>query len=75
LVGIGSDGTVRSVKVPTRTDGRHIVPDKVSQSDVDAMLTRLASADAGHGARKNLALALGGLLVLPIGVMALRRRD
>jgi len=73
LVGIGSDGTVRSVKVPTRTDGRHIVPDKVSQSDVDAMLTRLASAEGRHAPHRNLALALSGLLVFPIGLVIFRR--
>ncbi len=72
LVGISADGTVRSIDVPTRTDGRHIVPTKVSPSDVDAMLARLA-ADSGRDRPWNLALALGGLLVLPAGLVMFRR--
>jgi hypothetical protein len=75
LVGIGSDGAVRSVDVPTTKQGRWVVPRAVSQADVNAMLTRLASSEANNDAHRNLALALGGLLVLPVGVMALRRRS
>lgn len=73
LIGIASDGTVRSVDVPTTKQGRWVVPRAVSQADVDAMLTRLASADEDHDARKELALVLGGLLVLPVGMLVFRR--
>lgn len=74
LVGIGSDGTVRSINVPTETRGSHIVPSSVSAADVDAMLARLASGDGAPGGERQLALALAGLLALPAGVLALRRR-
>lgn len=73
LVGIGSDGSVRSINVPTRRDGNHTIPSKVSQADVEALLSRLASADTDAGAPRHLALALGGLLVLPAGLLAFRR--
>jgi len=73
LVGIGSDGTVHSVKVPNRTDGRHTVPTKVSQADVEAMLTRLASAEPSRARDGDLALALGALLLMPIGLVVTRR--
>jgi hypothetical protein len=75
LVGIGANGAVRSIEVPTRKDGRNIVPRRVSQADVDAMLARLAAADTGRGQSRDLALALGGLLVLPVGLMMFRRRS
>jgi len=73
LVGIGNDGTVRTIKVPTRVDGRHTVPAKVSQADVEAMLTRLASGPREPARSGSLALLAGGLLVLPAGVVLLRR--
>jgi len=71
LVGIGADGTVRSIQVPTTTREGHIIPKAVSQADVDAMLSRMAAAE-GTG-RQALALALGGLLLIPAGVLAFRR--
>lgn len=74
LVGIGSDGAVRSIVVPSRTDGRHIVPTKVTQADVEAMLTRLASGTPASGRGPALALVLGGLLLLPAGLAYTRDR-
>ena len=50
LVGIGADGTVRSIDVPTRTRGSHIVPSAVIGGDVDAMLARMAPADTARRA-------------------------
>ena len=38
------------------------------------MLARMASGEGAPGAERNLALALAGLLALPAGVLALRRR-
>jgi hypothetical protein len=75
LVGIGSDGAVRSIEVPTRTDGRNIVPRRVSQADVDAMLSRLAAADRAPTGDTRLALVLGGMLVLPAGLLLYGRAD
>lgn len=74
LVGIASDGAVRSIDVPTRTHGRSIVPRQVTPNDVNALLTRLAAADDGRRGPRNLALLLGGLMVLPAGLVVLRRR-
>lgn len=74
LVGIGNDGAVRAIKVPTRVDGRHTIPAKVSQADVEAMLTALASGPRPPARPGALALLLGGLLVLPASLLAHRRR-
>ena len=73
LVGIGSDGTVRSVNVPSVTRDGHIIPAPVSPSDVDALLGRMAAADA-PARPTHLALALGGLVLIPAGLLAFRRR-
>ena len=75
LVGIGSDGTVRSIVVPSRTDGRHVIPTKVTQADVESMLTRLASGTSSPGQGPALALVLGGLLLLPMGLAYTRDRN
>lgn len=71
LVGIGTDGKVRSIDVPTTTREGHVIPRQVTEAEVDAMLSRLAVAE-GTG-DPALALALGGLLLIPAGVLALRR--
>jgi hypothetical protein len=73
LVGIGADGRVRSIEVPTSRQDNRTFPRKVTQGDVDAMLTRLAAADAPAGAPSRPDLALGALLVLPAGLLLLRR--
>ncbi len=74
LVGIGSDGTVHSIQVPSERRDGHTIPSKVSQRDVDALLSRLASRGSGTTFLPELALALGGLLVFPAGLFAFRRR-
>lgn len=72
LVGIGADGKVRSIDVPTVTREGHTIPAPVSAADVDALLAKLAAADAPTGPTA-LHLALGSLLLLPIGLVAFRR--
>jgi len=74
LVGIGSDGQVRSVSVPTEVRNGYTVPRKVTDADVEGLLSRIAAADGPARPTRSLALALGGLLVLPAGLLALRRR-
>jgi len=74
LVGIGTDGQVRSVSVPTEVRNGYTVPKQVTDADVDALLSRMAAADGPTRPSRALALALGGLLVLPAGLLALRRR-
>lgn len=71
LVGIGADGTVRSIQVPTTTREGHIIPKAVSQAEVDAMLSRMAASE--DTSRPALALALGGFLIVPLGILAFRR--
>lgn len=73
LVGIGADGKVRSIDVPTSTRDGHIIPKAVTASDVDGLLARLAAADTPARPTRSLALALGGLLALPVGLLMLRR--
>ena len=46
LVGVGTDGQVHSIDVPTEIRNGWTVPRKVTASDVDAMLSRMAAA--GH---------------------------
>jgi hypothetical protein len=75
LVGIGVDGQVRSVNVPTEVRNGYTVPRQVTDADVDALLSRMAAADSPSQPVRNLALALGGLLVLPAGLLAFRRRS
>ena len=43
LVELGRDGTVRHVSVPTRRQGQWLVPEKVSDSDVEAALASAAT--------------------------------
>jgi hypothetical protein len=63
------------VNVPTEVRNGFTVPKQVSDADVDALLSRMAAADGPAQPSRNLALALGGLLILPAGLLALRRRD
>lgn len=74
LVGIGGDGKVRSVDVPTTMREGHTIPAQVSAADIDAMLTRMASGDGAPGGKRALALALAGVLAIPAGMMVSRRR-
>ncbi len=43
LVELARDGSVRQVRVPTRRDGRWLLPQKVSAADVDAALGAAAA--------------------------------
>lgn len=74
LVGIGPDGKVRSIEVPSKKQGRWIVPTPVTQGEVDAMLTEMAATGPVHHRVPNLALVLGGLLILPTGLVLFRRK-
>lgn len=73
LVGIGADGQVHSIAVPSEVKNGWTVPKKVTGADVDAILTTLAAADLPAGGQPGLALALGGLLILPAGFAFFRR--
>lgn len=79
LVGIAADGEVRSVRVPTRTDGRHTWPRAASAEEIEATLATVSSlaaapvpAPAGGGFDP-----VHALLLVPLGLgagLALRRR-
>lgn len=72
LVGVGADGTVRSINVPTQTRGGLTFGRKVTQQDIDAALSAVASAD--RRAPRDLGAA-GALLLVPAaaGLLLARR--
>jgi hypothetical protein len=72
LVGIGADGEVRSVDVPTRSEGGHTWGREVTGKDIDDTLREVASIPARpaeHAGAAGLALVVPAALVF-----ALRRR-
>ncbi|HJS46760.1 MAG TPA: hypothetical protein VJ773_02105 [Gemmatimonadales bacterium] len=71
LVGIGPDGEVRSVRVPNRKDGEFLVPTDPTAQEIERSLKTLAGMD---GDDDGVSLALLPLVLLPFGVVALRRR-
>jgi hypothetical protein len=73
VVGIGADGQVRSIDVPTKMQDNWPIPQPVTQADINALLSKMAAAETGNRAPQGLALALGGLLVLPAGLALFRR--
>lgn len=73
LVGIGADGQVRSVRVPTRMQDNWTVPQSVTPGDINALLSQMAAADRAPTGDPHLSLVLGGLLVLPAGLLLYRR--
>jgi hypothetical protein len=70
-VGVGSDGEVRSVKVPNRKQGDFTVPTDPTAQEIERSLQTLAGMDGGDD---GVSLALLPLVLLPLGVAALRRR-
>ena len=71
LVGIGADGEVRSIKVPTRKDGNNLLPVTPTAQEVERSLQALAAAD---GQDDGTDLALLPLLLLPLGALVAARR-
>ncbi|HEX6644350.1 MAG TPA: hypothetical protein VF037_06725 [Gemmatimonadales bacterium] len=73
LVGIGNDGRVRSIDVPTRSEGGHTWGREVTGKDIDDALREVAAVPAGparHAGAAGLALVVPAALVF-----ALRRRQ
>lgn len=70
LVGIGPDGEVRSVKVPNRQQGEWTIPTDPTAQEIESQLKTLAGVDDEGGVN----LALLPLVLVPLGVVALRRR-
>jgi hypothetical protein len=74
LVGVGSDGRVHSVDVPTQTEGRNTWGREVTEKDIDDALREVASIGAPQEADRAGLAGLALLLPITLGVAALRRR-
>jgi hypothetical protein len=72
LVTVGKDGQIASAQVPLRKQGGHLIPERVSPSDIDAVL-RSQVAQNESGAPSPAELGLLGLLA-PLGLAGLRAR-
>ncbi len=74
LVTLGRNGEIASAKVPLRKQGEHLIPERVSPSDIDALL-RAQVAQNNHRSPDPLELALLGLLA-PLGLLGVAsKRD
>lgn len=73
LVGIGADGDVRSVNVPTQTRDGHTFGRKVTAGDIDATLRAVAMEPGDRGGLG----AAGAILLVPVaaGILFARRRQ
>ena len=71
LVGIGADGEVRSIKVPSRKDGDFILPVTPTAQEIERSLQALAAA---AGQDDGTSLAMLPLLLLPLGALVTIRR-
>lgn len=69
LVGIGRDGEVRSVRVPSRQQDGWTVPEIVTPADVDRALRTLAQRDTQGAVQLGM---LGGMVLL--GLVGLARK-
>lgn len=70
LVGIAADGEVRSVRVPTRTDGRHTWPRAASNDEIEGMLSTVSALAAAPTGPKSGLDPLHALILLPAGLGA-----
>lgn len=77
LVGVGADGEVRSVRVPTETDGRHTWPRAASNEEIEGMLSAVSALAAVPAEPENGLDPVHALLLVPVGLgvgLVLRRR-
>lgn len=74
LVGVGTDGRVHSVDVPTQTEGRNTWGREVTEKDIDDALREVASIGAPREPDRASLAGLALLLPITLGVAALRRR-
>ncbi|HLS47645.1 MAG TPA: hypothetical protein VK012_03945 [Gemmatimonadales bacterium] len=76
LVGIGTDGTVQSVEVPTRSDARNTWGREVTGKDIEDALRKVARGPAGDPAGEGRLGHAGLILLIPavLGLAAYRRR-
>src|SRR5690606_13887157 len=77
LVGVAADGEVRSVRVPTESDGRHTWPRAASTEEIEGMLATVTALAAVPAAPQDGFDPAHALLLVPVGVgvgLAFRRR-
>lgn len=68
------DGAVRSVEVPSRTDGEWVIPREVTDADIDGLLRQI-SADASPRGGAPLILVAGAVLLVPVVLFRRRRSE
>ena len=74
LVGIGADGRVHSVDVPTRSEGRNTWGREVTEKDIENVLKQVAAVGAPERADRAGLAGIAVLLPFALGIAALRRR-
>jgi hypothetical protein len=74
LVGIGADGRVHSVDVPTQSEGRNIWGREVTEKDIEDVLKQVAAVGAPEPADRAGLAGIAVLLPFALGIAALRRR-
>ncbi len=75
LVGIGADGRVHSVDVPTRSEGRNTWGREVTEKDIEEALKQVARAGAAGPDEREKFAGIALVLPLALGIAALRRRS
>lgn len=68
LVGVAADGEVRSVRVPTETDGRHTWPRAASAEEIEGMLRSVSALAAAPVEAERGIDPKHALLLVPLGL-------
>lgn len=74
LVGIGADGRVHSIDVPTRTEGRNTWGREVTEKDIEDTLREVAAIGMPREADRAGLAGLAMLVSITLGIATLRRR-
>jgi hypothetical protein len=73
LVPLTRGGQILSARVPTRSDGRYMIPQPVSSNDIDRMLRDQAAQVQASAPGRSFPWAAAGLALVPVALV-LRRR-
>ena len=74
LVGIGADGRVHSVDVPTQSEGRNTWGREVTEKDIEDVLKQVAAVGTPEPADRAGLAGIAVLIPFALGIAALRRR-
>lgn len=77
LVGVAADGEVRSVRVPTESNGRHTWPRAATNAEIEGMLTTVTALATAPAEPQDGLDPLHALMLVPLGLgigFAFRRR-